>query len=84
MWIFTGSAEAFIQVGLAQDQRTGTKQALDDVRVAIGWHVAAGQAAGRGQAGDLDIVLDRDRHAVEAADRLAGLAPAIRRTRSVE
>ena len=65
-----------IEVGLADDDRAGLPQARDHGRVARGL-VGEGRTGRRGrQALDVDVVLDRDRNAVERAARCCRAAPA--------
>jgi len=63
-------------IGLAEDDGTGLAKPLHRQFVLVGHVVGVKPAApGGAQAGDQDVVLDRDRHAVERADRAALLPP---------
>ena len=56
------------EVGLAEDHRAGLAQPGHQVGVAAGHRVLQGQrAAGRRQAGHVDVVLHQDRYAVQRA-----------------
>ena len=65
----------FAEVGLAENHRASLAQAGDQRGVAVGDIGGQCEAArGRGQgAGDLDIVLDQDRHSGERTAQAAGV-----------
>ena len=62
-----------MHIGLAQYDRARAEQSLDDRRVVPGAVLSQRRRAGGvGQAGNLDIVLDHDRHAVKRPARSRG------------
>ena len=62
--------------GLAEDDRAGGAQAGDGGGILLRDALLIGrQATGRGQAGDVESVLDRDREPFEGAGLTGGDAP---------
>ena len=60
----------FVQIAFAEHDGAGVEQRLDDHRVALGSVAGkAGRAAGGRIIGGVEIVLERQRHAVQWADR---------------
>ena len=70
----------FAQVRLAQDHRTGLAQPRHEEGILCRTVFRHRERAGRiDQAGDVDVVLDQDRQAVQRATDLAGLAFGVER-----
>lgn len=66
---------AFVERGLAEDYRAGRAQARHRGGIGRDRAAPAGQTGASGEAGDVEVVLDRNRKAVEPADRATLATP---------
>ncbi len=74
-----GAAGEFGHVGLADDDGTGSPKAAHHVGVRVRDAVSVdAKAEGGTEAGGVEVVLDRNRHAVQRPEQAAGSAPFIR------
>ena len=68
--VVDGAQCAFLHVELAENHDTGTAQSADHLRIGINDMVCAAETVGGRNAGNVDVVFDSHRDAVEGAQAL--------------